>query len=431
MDRKITKKKWSVQKIISIAVGIGFVILLLLLQFVGSSGTQLKIDESRISIAQIKESEFLEYIPITGRVQPKTTVYLDLEEGGIVEHINIQGGAPVKKGDLILTFTNATAQQRNIDSESRQLDTLNLLRTQKFNLTQQDLQRKEQLLDLNKELDDAKHRFEQMEQLRSSNVVSKDEIRMAKENYEYLMDKNELLKERIRRENRLREQQEQSIDESIERTINSLKTLSKIMDSLQLRAPIDGQLSSMNAEVGQSFARGQRIGQVDQLDGFKVRADIDQFYISRVSEGQTGTFEFNGQTYQLKINKIFPEVVNNVFQADMEFVDELAEGIKRGQSLQIELNLSESSKAKMVAKGGFYRHTSGRWVYKISKDGLMATRVPIVPGRQNPQSFEILEGLDVGDWIITSGYDTYNDVDSLKFAEPIKPLNVALSKAEH
>lgn len=430
MDRKIAKEKWPAQKIISIAIGVGFVILLLLLQFGGSSGVQLKIDESRISIAQVKESEFLEYIPITGRVQPKTTVYLDLEEGGIVEQINIQGGASVKKGDLILSFTNATAQQRNIDSESRQLDTLNLLRTQKFNLTQQALQRQEQLLDLNKEIDDAKHRFGQMERLRSGYIISKDEFRTAKENYDYLIDKNKLLKERIRQENLLREQQERSIDESIERTNSSLQILSKIMDSLQVRAPIDGQLSSMNAEIGQSFMSGQRIGQIDQLDGFKVRADVDQFYISRVSSGQMGSFEFNGQTYRLKINKIFPEVVSNVFQADMEFVDELAEGIKRGQSLQIELSLSESSKAKMVAKGGFYRHTSGRWVYKVSKDGLTATRVPIVAGRQNPQSFEILEGLEVGDWIITSGYDTYNDADSLKFSEPIKPLNLALSKAE-
>jgi HlyD family secretion protein len=304
------------------------------------------------------------------------------------------------------------------------------LRTQKFNLTQQALQRKEQLLDLNKEIDDAKHRFEQMERLRSGNIISKDEFRTAKENYDYLIDKNELLKERIKQENLLREQQEQSIDESIVRTNGSLQILSKIMGSLQVRAPIDGQLSSMNAEVGQSFTSGQRIGQIDQLDGFKVRADVDQFYISRVSSGQMGSFDFNGQTYRLKINKIFPEVVNNVFQADMEFVDELAEGIKRGQSLQIELSLSESSKAKMVAKGGFYRHTSGRWVYKVSKDGLTATRVPIVAGRQNPQSFEILEGLEVGDWIITSGYDTYNDADSLKFSDPIKPLNLALSKAE-
>lgn len=422
MDRKIAKKKWSTQRVSTIGAGIAFIGLMLFILYGGDGSTSLNIDESRIRLAQVKQGEFLEYIPITGEVEPHTTVYLDLEEGGIVEHIHIQGGVPVKKGDLILSFTNATAQQRNIDSESRQLDTLNQLRTQKFSLTQQALALDEQLLDLNKQIDDAQRRYNQLKGMIEMNmqVVSRDEFETAEKNIQYLIDKRDLHQKRITQESILRKQQEQSIDESIVRTNRSLIILSRIMDSLEVRAPIDGQLTSMYAEIGQSFNRGQRIGQIDKLDSFKVRSDIDQHYISRVSVGQVGTFRFNGQVYRLEISKIYPEVVDNIFQVDMEFVDELADGIKRGQTLQIELSLGESMTTKMVNKGGFYRHTNGRWAYKISADGMSARKINIVPGRLNPQSFEILEGLEIGDWIITSGYDTYNDVEQLNFEKPIR-----------
>jgi len=422
MDRAIPKKTWTASRISLLIGGAAFIFLLIYLITGTGSGSRLSIDSNRISISQVTAGEFQEYIPINGSVQPHTTVYLDLEEGGIVEQIYTQGGVPIKKGDLILSFTNATAQKANIDSESRQLDTLNQLRTQKFTLTQNALQRQESLLDLNKQIQDAQRRFDRFKKLMENPTTSlpEDEFEAAEDNLSYLKERKVLLLERIKQEDLLREQQEQSIDESIDRTNRSLQVLSRIMDSLEVRAPIDGHLSSMNAEVGQSFNRGQRIGQIDQLDSFKVRAEIDQFYISRVTPGQIGTFDFGGQTYQLQVDKIYPEVIDSAFQVDMEFTDELATGIKRGQTLQIELSLSESTSTTLVKKGGFYRHTSGRWVYKISEDGLSASRVPIVSGRQNPQSFEILEGLSVGDWIISSGYDTFNDVDTLTFSEPIK-----------
>ncbi len=422
MDRAIPKKKWPASKIMLLAGGGGFIALIIYLFSASGGGTRLSVDPSRISIAQVEEGEFQEYIPITGAVQPHTTVYLDLEEGGIVEQIHIQGGVPVKKGDLILSFTNAAAQKSHIDSQSRLLDTLNQARTQKFSLTEKFLQRQEQMLALDKEIQDAERRYKRVNQLvdSPSTDISKDDFEALRDNVTFLKQRKVLLNERIRQENILKEQQEQSIDDSIERTNQGLQILSRIIDSLEVRAPIDGHLSSMNAEIGQNFTRGQRIGQIDQLDSFKVRADIDQYYISRVAPNQVGTFDFGGQTFNLEVDKIYPEVVNDSFQVDMEFVGNLANGIKRGQTLQIDLSLSESSTTKLVNKGGFYRHTNGRWVYKVSADGLSATRVSIVAGRQNPQSFEILEGLETGDWIITSGYDTFNDADTLNFSTPLK-----------
>lgn len=421
MDKPIPKKRWSTRKLATIGGGLLLAALLIYLVSVSGGNSRLRVDADRISIAQVERGAFEEYVPINGSVQPHTTVYLDLEEGGIVEKIYAQGGVPVEKGDLILSFTNATAQKSHIDSESQLLRALNELRTQKINLTQSHLSSQERLLDLNKNILDAERRFNQLQQLKKNNSpsVTQDEFETARDDLNYLKEKRVLLQERIHQEGILREQQEQSIDESIERTDRSLAILSRIMDSLEVRAPISGHLSSISAEVGQSFTRGQRIGQIDQLDSFKVNAAIDQYYISKVKIGQRGSFEFDGQTYELEISKIYPEVINDSFSVDMEFVSDLANGIKRGQTLQIDLSLSESNTTNIVSKGGLYRYTNGRWAYKISEDGKSAHRVPIVAGRQNPQMFEVLEGLNVGDWIITSGYDTYNDVDELIFSEPV------------
>ncbi|GAB1267743.1 efflux RND transporter periplasmic adaptor subunit [Aurantivibrio infirmus] len=420
MDRAIEKKKWPASKIITILVGLTTGILLIYL-LSNQQGSRLKVDVNRISTAQVKVGEFQEYIPITGNVLPHTTVFLDLEEGGIVEKIYVQGGVPIEKGDLILGFSNTTVQKQNIDSETRLLENLNQLRNSKYANIRQNLQLKDQLLDLDQQILETEKTFQRYELLidNPNAPLPKEQYETTRDQLIYLKEKRKLLNERIRQETILQEQQNEQIDDSIERVNRSLEILTKIIDSLEVRAPISGHLSSMNAEIGQNFTRGQRIGQIDQLDSFKVRADIDQYYISRVTVGQQGSFDFNGTEYRLEVSKIYPEVSNGAFQVDLEFIGNIANGIKRGQSLQIDLALGESKNSKLVAKGGFYRHTNGRWVYKVSEDGLSASRVDIVAGRQNPQNFEILEGLETGDWIISSGYDVFNDADTLTFSEPV------------
>lgn len=420
MDKAIEKKKWPAPKIISIAV-VTIIISSLIYLLMNTQGSRLKVDINRVSIAQVTVGEFQEYIPITGNVLPHTTVFLDLEEGGIVEKIYVQGGVAINQGDLILGFSNTTVQKQNIDSETRLLDNLNQLRNSKYSNIRQNLQLKDQLLDLDQKILEIDKTFGRYQTLVGNPVseISKDLFESTRDELKYWKEKRILLNERIRQETDLQEQQNVQIDDSIKRINRSLDILSKIIDSLEVRAPIAGHLSSMNAEIGQNFARGQRIGQIDQLDGFKVRADVDQYYISRVTIGQQGSFDFNGKDYLLRVNKIYSEVSNGAFQVDMEFVGEIASGIKRGQSLQIDLALGESKNSKLVAKGGFYRHTNGRWVYRVSEDGRSAHRTEIVAGRQNPQNFEILEGLETGDQIISSGYDLFNDVDTLTFSEPL------------
>jgi len=282
---------------------------------------------------------------------------------------------------------------------------------------------KDELLDLDYKIVDLEKTFARYEQLirgpTPTLALSREQYENTRDQLAYMKNKRVLLQERIRKETELQEQQSSQIDSSIERVNRNLDLLSKIVESLEVRAPIDGQLSTLNAEVGQGFQRGQRVGQIDQLDSFKVQADIDQYYISTVATGQTGTFEFDGRSYELKVTKVYPEVTKDTFRVDLAFATGIPDGIKRGQTLQIDLRLSESKRTFVVDKGGFYRYTNGRWAYLVASDGSSARRTNIVLGRQNPQSVEVLQGLKAGDSIITSNYDSFNDVDVLAFSQPL------------
>jgi HlyD family secretion protein len=421
MDRPITQKKLSPRKIAAIvAICIGAVAAISLV-VAKSTRTRLDVDANRLSVAQVKLGEFQEYVPINGKVEPNISVYLDLQEGGIVDKVYVESGNPIKQGDLILVLSNTAAEKENIETETRLLDNLNQLRNSKISLTQSNLQLKDQLLDIQYKLDDTQAKFSRFERLVGdpNSSVSREVFETTRDQLAYYKGKRDLLQERIRQETALEEQQSTQIDSSIASVNRDREILSRIIESLQVRAPIDGHLSTLNAQVGQSLLRGQRIGQIDELDSFKVRADIDQYYVGKVAVGQKGKFELDGSPYELEVTKIYPEVKNDVFQADLKFLGAAPEGIKRGQTLQIDLSLSEAKATNMVEKGGFYRYTNGRWAYLLSEDGRSAHRARIVLGRQNPQSVEVLEGLKAGDWIITSNYDSFGDVDELTFPQQV------------
>jgi HlyD family secretion protein len=422
MDRQLEKKNWPPRRIAIFAcAGIAGIVLLSLV-IANSGKTSISVGGEQVTVAQVRRGEFQEYVPINGAVQPNTTVYLDLEEGGIVERIYVQGGNPVKKGTLILSFSNSAAQKQNIEAETRLIDNLNQLRNSKIGLTTSNLILKDQLLDLEYKISELEKTYVRYQQLAKgpSSALSREQFENTRDQLTYLTNKRDLLKERIQRETDLQEQQSTQVDSSIKRVNRNLDILGHIIDSLEVRAPIDGQLSTLNAEIGQSFQRGQRIGQIDQLDSFKIRAEIDQYYISKVAAGQRGRFEFDKHTYEVEVSKIYPEVAKDVFLVDLVFIGAAPAGVKRGQTLQIDLSLSAASTTNVVAKGSFYQHTNGRWVYRVAADGRSATRTKVVLGRQNPQSVEVLEGLQDGDWIITSNYEIYNDVDELNFPASIK-----------
>ena len=422
MDRTIEKKKgWPVQRLIVFAAIALFVIVVTWQVLRRTSGTRLSVDAGRITTGVVQQDEFLEYYPFDGTVQPATSVYLDIEEGGRVDEIFVEGGAHVEKGDLILRFSNASLQQNTIDTETRLLENLDIQRNTEFNRAQSSLLLKETLLDLDHQILDLENKYRRFATLVKdpNSAVSAELFETTRNQLQYLKDKRVLLAERIRQEDMLSAKQIAQAQTSIERLNTSLDLLGRIVKSLEVRAPIAGFLSTIDAQVGQNVPRGQRIGQIDLLDKLKVRVRIDQFYIARVEVGTQGHVNLDGKPWQVKVQKVYPEVKQNAFEADVVFSGDTPPSLKRGQSLTVELSFGTPSQGLTVAKGGFFQETGGRWVYLISKDGTTARRTAVRLGRQNPREVEVLEGLQAGDRIVSSGYDAFNGVDELKFTEAI------------
>jgi HlyD family secretion protein len=422
MDRTIEKRGWSVSRWV-ITTGLGVLAAVVVWQLVSRTGTsRLSVDPSRLTTAQVRSGVFLDYYPFDGTVQPATSVYLDVEEGGRVEQIVDDGGQHVEKGDLILRFSNAALERSTIQTEGTLLYNLDVQRSTQHDRVQNVHLLKETLLDLDHEILDAQNKDRRYAML----MKDGDEAAISQEQYEtqhnqiqYLRDKRTLMAERIRQEDEASAREIAEAQKSIDSELQSLKMLDDIKKSLEVRAPISGELSTIDAQVGQNIAAGQRIGQIDLLDKFKVNLSIDQFYISRVQVGTPGHVSLDGKTWDVKIQKIYPEVKQNAFSADAVFVGETPASLKRGQTLTIELTFGAPSQTLIVSKGSFYQETAGRWVYLVAGDGRSARKTEVYLGRQNPLQVEVLDGLKVDDRIITSGYDTFNGVDELQFTDSI------------
>jgi HlyD family secretion protein len=422
MDRTIEKKGWSVSRW-AITAGLGIFAVVVVWQLVSRTGTsRLSVDPSRLTTAQVRSGVFLDYYPFDGTVQPATSVYLDVEEGGRVEQIVDDGGQHVEKGDLILRFSNAALERSTIQTEGTLLYNLDVQRSTQHDRVQNVHLLKETLLDLDHDILDAQNKDRRYSML----MKEGDEAAISQEQYEtqhnqiqYLRDKRALMAERIRQEDEASAKEIAEAQNAIDSELQSLKMLDQIKKSLEVRAPISGELSTIDAQVGQNIAAGQRIGQIDLLDKLKVNLSIDQFYISRVQVGTPGHVSLDGKTWDVKIQKIYPEVKQNAFSADAVFVGETPASLKRGQTLTIELTFGAPSQTLIVSKGSFYQETAGRWVYLLSKDGRTARKTEVHLGRQNPLQVEVLDGLKESDRIITSGYDTFNGVDELQFTDSI------------
>jgi HlyD family secretion protein len=425
LDKPIKKKLVTPGRILFVVCSVcvlGFLAYALTTRSGTLSGKErLKVDPSRLTFSKVCYGEFREYYPFDAKVEPVTSVYLDVETGGRVDQIFAESGTFVRKGDLILRFSNASLQRNSIDTESRLLETLDIQRNTQFSREQNKLANKENLLNLDYQISDLETKYARYQGLgEGSGVISKEEFQHVRDELAYRKSQRELLRERIEQEDRLSQIQLEQAHKSIERLNLSLELLAKTVESLEVRAPISGYLSGIDAEIGQNIGPGKRIGQIDLLDKLKLRADIDQYYISQVSVGTKGRFSFDGNNYAVEVQKIYPEVKDNRLSVDMAFVGPVPQGIKRGQTLTVELDFGESAKSLIVSKGGFYNQTGGRWVYLISDDRQSASRASIRTGRQNPRDVEILEGLREGDWIITSSYDNFNDVETLIFQQPVQ-----------
>lgn len=413
MDRKIEKKKWTPKKILTYGGGgLLFIFIIYLLIFADKS-SKLNVEEDRITISEVKYGPFQEFIPITGTVQPIKTFFLDVSEGGRVVKKYVEEGDFVNVGDPIIKMDNAELTLSVIYNQANVFSQINNLRSTRLSMEQSKLNLRSQLLDIEYDLIEKKRTFNNDKALFEKNLISKNEFDRAKEQYEYAVQKKDLTFETYKQDSLFRAQQISQLEQSVETLQSNLAVTKTQLENLTVRAPIKGQLTALNAEIGQSIARGENLGRIDVIDSNKVRASIDEHYIARVVAGQTGEFTFNGKDYRLVIKTVFPQVTNGRFEVDMHFVGEVPNGIRRGQTLQIKLELGEPDKAITIDRGGFYQTTGGQWIFVVDKSGSYATKRNIKLGRQNTNSFEVLDGLKPGEKAITSSYDTFGDVDKL------------------
>ncbi len=414
MDKKIEKKTWTPKKIlisILVLVFIGFTIYSF--AFMDFQST-LNVEREKITISTVSEDSFQEFIQVSGVVQPIRTIFLDALEGGVIKSVNLESGTNVQKGDTIAVLTNSSLQLSVLQQEASLYDQINNVRNSRLNLEQNNLRLKEQLISVENQLNLAGPEYQRQKSLYEKNLTSEQEFQQAKENYEYQKKRFEISSQSFKRDSVQTKSQLRQLDDSEKRMFRSLDGVQAILENLIVTAPIDGQLTTVELQQGQSINRGERIGQVDILDNYKIRVGIDEFHLSRISTGLQGSFNFAGQTHDLIITKVYPVINNGQFQVDMEFVNEAPSGLRRGQTARIRLELGDASDSMLLAKGGFYQATGGNWVFKLNEDGTKAVKQEVRIGRQNPEFYEVLSGLKPGDKVITSSYDNFGDNEVLE-----------------
>lgn len=413
MDRKIEKKKWPPRKIIGLASIVVFVLVVAYLFLFKFSKSALNVKKERITISTVFKGPFQEFIPVIGNVLPINTVYLDAVEGGRVEKIYLEAGAIIKKGEPILKLVNTDLLMTIMWREAEVFEQSNYLRNTRLSIEQYQLQLNQELAEIENQLVQQKRTYERYQELYKNSLLSKHEFELAKDQYEYYLKRKELAVESQEKELKFRQSQIDALEGQLKRMETNLEVTREKLENLTIKAPVSGHLTSLNAEIGESKSPGQRLGQIDVLEGFKVRAGIDELYITRIEIGRKGEFDFSGQTFKLKVKKIYPEVREGRFEVDMEFEDREPLGIKRGQTLHIRLELSDITEAIMVPKGGFYQATGGNWVYIVDESGNVATKRKIKLNRQNTEVYEVLEGLEPGEKVITSSYEGFGNIEKL------------------
>lgn len=413
MDRAIPKKKWTTKKIMTIALVTAVICLIGGSVYYASGGSKLNVDVERITISEVKTGAFQEFIPVNGVVLPMTTIYLDAMEGGRVEEVFAEDGAMMKKGDPILKLSNTDLELSLANQETSVFNLLTQMRISGNAATQNTIMKLNQGTDVDNLYREAKRVYDLNKQLYDSQAISLQEFKQSENNYNYALQKKKLTEQILKQDSVSGKEELAQAKESFKRTQEALKIMRRKVEDLIVRAPVDGQLTSLAAEPGQSKNKGERLGQIDVITGFKVRVEIDEHYITRIYPGLKGEFTLAGKNYRLNIHKVYSQVKNGKFQVDMKFEDGVPKDIRRGQSLQIRLALSDETQAVLLARGGFYQQTGGNWVFKLSDDGTVAYRTDIQLGRQNPDYYEVIQGLKPGDKVITSGYDTYMTTQEL------------------
>lgn len=413
MDRKIEKKNVIWKKIMWIGIAVIAVSLVFYNIVFGDKSSKLNVDLEKITVESVEKDIFQDYIAVQGVVEPIKTIYLDAVEGGRVEEILREEGSMLKKGDIIIRLSNNNLILEISNTEAQVLRTVNELRNARNYMQQQLLTSNIQILSLKKDVAQMRRNFEKNVILFKDKHISEEVYLQSKEEYETA---EKLLKLQIQHhlsDSMYREVQVSSLEESVESMTRNLRLAQKRLDNLNIKAPIAGELATLNPEIGQVINYGTRVGTINILDSYKLRVDVDEHYVARVERGLLGECDFASRKYPARIVKTYPEVQGGRFAVDMVFTDQVPEQIKIGQTSRIKLELGESQQAILLSKGGFYQSTGGQWVYVVDPSGEYAIKRHISIGRQNPRYYEVLDGLAEGENVIVSSYDNFGDVDKL------------------
>ena len=393
------------------ALLLAFVIYL----FVRPNNKTLRVDKDTVTIASAVKGEFNDYIRISGRVQPMTTIQLSPQEGGMVQSILIEEGSVVKAGDPILVLSNDNLDLQILNSEAELAEKENILRNTQIQMEQQKLDVRQNELEYGTNVDRLRRTYEQQKALYEDKLIAREEYLKAEEDYLLAQQKYDLIRERSKQDSLYRGTQIDRMEESLENMQLNMQMIRKRKSNLIVKAPIDGELGLLDVVLGQTIASGAKIGQINSVGVYKVEAQIDEHYIDRVVAGLEATFERQGETYSTVIRKVYPEVRDGKFKADFKFDGEQPDNIRSGQTYYLNLQLGQPEEAVIIPRGTFYQKTGGKWIYVVNKEGTKAVKREIRIGRQNPQYYEVLEGLEPGEKVITSGYETYGDSDVLVF----------------
>ena len=408
MDRKITRKTNWLKKV-GLPSIVLFVVGYMLYSMLNSSGRKLTVDQGKIQISSVTSGTFEDFIPVRGRVTPAKTLYLDAIEGGRVERILVEDGASLKSGDLIVELSNASLQLSVLGNEARVAEQLNNMRSIELSLEQNRLQHKRNLIDIRYQIKTLSRQLKRESNLITTGAVSQTQLDETKDTLEWYQNRLAITLESQASDQKMQAEQLKFLTETSARLESNLAISRQNLDNMNVKAPVNGKLSGFDIEVGQSIGRGERLGQIDTPNDFKLTATIDEFYLSRVDIGQKATFD----SYQLKISKVYPNVQNGQFKIDFTFQGEQPSNIRRGQTVQTKLTLGDATKALLIPNGSFYQDTGGNWIFVVNDDSSQATKRPVKLGRRNSRYIEVLDGLAEGERVVTSPYNGYQDMQVL------------------
>ena len=418
MDKIIEKKKGLAAAFTRRALPYwmgAFVVAFVLWLVLRDNSSTLRVNGDTLSLGTVAQGEFNDYIRVTGQVQPMTTIQISPLEGGVVQEIVTEEGSKVSKGDVIVVLSNESLDLQILNSEAELAEKENLLRNTMISMEQQKLSVKQEMLQLRVEVRRSKRAYESARELFAEKLISREEWLKAEEDYMLATDRLALVETRAKQDSLYRAVEIHQMEESLANMRLNMRMIRKRKDNLTIKAPIDGELGLLDVALGQSIAAGVKIGQINNLDSYKIEAFVDEHYIDRVVAGLQARFERQDESYETVIRKVYPEVRDGKFKIDFKFNGEQPANIRTGQTYYLNLQLGQPEEAVMIPRGTFYQKTGGRWIYVVSEDGTRAVKRNIRIGRQNPQYYEVLEGLQPGERVVVSGYDGFGDNEVLVF----------------